>query len=419
MSTRFNKSNATENRPIEVLNIHIGKDSLWQMPADKQVASVSCPTTEVADIADAVHVALSKPLDFPGFDQAIVPGDVLALAVDQSIPALVEVVSAVVKWFCDRGVDAANIRIVLAGEGHSSPTELEADLLRCIGAAVHVERHDFDDVEKIAYVAANEESDPIYLNRVLVDADVVVPICCARPASALDYFGAFGLFPLLSNRSTRGEFYSMPRLDDPVAHAKLRSWAEQAAWWLGVVVGIEVIPAGQNQVAEILAGQLVPLEDAAQSAMASLWRTPVATSDLVVAVLEGSPTVQSWLGLARTLHTALRYVTANGTIVLATQLQETVGKGLGRLRDPHREPASIAKKLAADASDDAIAAAIILSATETNHVYLISNLRSETVESLGLGVIDEADELSRLIEQHEKCTIIDAAQFRSLELCSH
>ncbi|MEO8269265.1 MAG: lactate racemase domain-containing protein [Aureliella sp.] len=399
---------------MTALEIHFGKNSTWTLPSDERFASTLKPATTIEDWTGAVNASLSSPIDFPSLDQALVPGDQLVLAVDPATPALVEVVAATVQWFCERGTAEANVRIVLAGDGQWSSEELAERINQRSGFSIVVERHNLDEAEQVAYVAANEASDPIYLNRSLVDADVVIPISAARPRGSMDYFGPFGIFPLLSNRETRGKFHSLPSLADSHSHAQLRGWADQAAWWVGVLVGIQVIPAGDDRASGILAGQLESLEAAAQTALAEQWNQAVVDSPLVVAVIDGPPQSQSWLSVARALATAQEHVAPGGAIVLVTQLSQAVGSGLGRLRDPHQSPESIAKKLAHDASDDALAAAMLLQATSNNHVYLISSLRSDTVESLGMGVIADGTQLTRLLEQFPSCTILEAVQHRGI-----
>ena len=40
--------------------------------------------------------------------------------------------------------------------------------------------HDGEDDKKVSYLVANEAGDPVYLNRLLVDADVVLPLDVLR-----------------------------------------------------------------------------------------------------------------------------------------------------------------------------------------------------------------------------------------------
>ena len=155
---------------------------------------------------------------------------------------------------------------------------------------------------------------------------------------------------------------------------------------------------------------LDPLEAAVQEALMLEGNEELPTGALTIAFLDGAPQSQSWLGFARSLASAQRYAAPGGAIVLVTQLSQAVGSGLNRLRDPHRQSDSIAKKLATDNSDDAWAASVLLQANSSFHVYLISKLRAEIVESLGMGAIADEAQLSRLIEQFESCTIVKAAQ---------
>ena len=68
---------------------------------------------------------------------------------------------------------------------------------------VQLETHDPTDRDDLGYLAASKEGKPIYVNRVLHDADVVLPISCLRPDSALGYHGVFGgLFPTFSDEQT-------------------------------------------------------------------------------------------------------------------------------------------------------------------------------------------------------------------------
>lgn len=394
------------------LEIHFGKKSTWTLPNDPRFASSAATAPAIENWREAVDAALGEPLDFPALDQAIVPGDRLVFAIDPACPSLVEVVSHTAAWFNQRGVVEANMRIVLGGDGQWSTEELAAAIAHRSGLTIDIEQHTYEDKEQVAYVAANEASDPIYLNRSLVDAEVVIPISAARPHGSIDYFGAFGIFPLFSDRATRTRFYSLPSLVDPDQHSQLTAWADQAAWWVGALVGIQVLPLERDRVSKILSGQLDALETAAQQALTQQWSQPVQEAPVVLATIDAAPQAQSWSSVARALAAAEKKVAAGGSIVLATQLSQPVGSGLRRLRDPQMAATAIAKKLAQDPSDDALAASLILQATNAYHVYLISELRSDTVESLGVSAVADGPQLARLLEQFESCTVIEAIQHR-------
>ncbi len=400
---------------MEALELHFSKHSTWIFPQERVSASASLAVAPLHDLSDRLDEVLAKPLNFPALDQALVPGDQLVLAVDPSLPALIDVVAATANWFHQRGTAAENIKIVLGADGSWDTQRLRSAIEERCGLSLEVEQHNADNPDQLAYVAANEDSDPIYLNRSLVDADVVIPLSTACSATAFDYLGPFGLFPLLSDRATRGRFLSLPTLQDPAARNGLQAWADQAAWWVGIVVGIQIIPAGRDRISAILAGALASLDEAVQplvqpTAAVNSDLTTNSTSGLVLAVIDSPPEAQSWLAVARALDVARRFVAPSGAIVLATNLTLSIGKGLGRLRDPHQSAEAIAKKLASDSSDDALAAAVLQQISQQHHVYLISDLRSDTVESLGMGAIVEPAQFERLLDQFPSTTIVEGAQ---------
>lgn len=400
------------------VQLHFGKHCQWEL---HHRSTLTCMTGEVpatVDLHANMVAALENSLGLSSLDQVIVPGDVVALAVDPAVPSLPEAVGHVARWLCERGTAPANLKVVIASHEGGLAEVVRAGLERILGSVdldasqIAIETHDADDPQRLAYVAANEASDPIYINRTLVDADVVIPIGCTRHASHLDYLGAFSLFPLLSNRETLGMFFQLRKLEEPSQRASLQSWADQAAWWLGLLASIQVVPAAGDGVAAVFSGLMEQVESASQEAFEQLWKAEVAPSDLVVALLDNNASQQSWRGVMRSLWTATRFVKPGGTIVLCTELQADVGRPFKRLTDVHDSREAIARKLDKDDSDDALPAAVILQATADYHVYLASGLRPGIVENMGMGAIATAEQLAHLVGQHPAWAVLSSAQHR-------
>jgi nickel-dependent lactate racemase len=146
--------------------------------------------------------------------------------------------------------------------------------------------------------------------------------------------------------------------------------------------------------------------------MAMAWRVDEEPAQIVIALLEGRQSQQSWENLARALHTAKHLVAPGGSIVLCTDITKGPGAGLQKLRNVHNSPEAIARKLTHETADDALAAAVILDTTKNYHVYLVSHLKPETVEGLGMGVIQDAAQLEHLCQQHSSCAVLGSAQHR-------
>jgi nickel-dependent lactate racemase len=391
-------THSAQNIPLRFGN------NVWHLPLENN-ASIRATLPPIDDLHSEVDRALSHPIDFASVDQMIVAGDVVALAVDSNVPAIGKVVSTVAQWLIEHGVPPQNLHVVFAG--NELQAERLAAALRESGLAeVHFDRHDPDDTNGVSYLAADEEAQAIYLNRILVDADVVIPISCARSRDAIDYLGAFGIFPMFSNRETRGQLHCYARLSEPDKHQQLIDRADQAAWWLGLMVEIQVVPAVNDQVAEILCGLLSGVEEQAQLRLNQL--SDEEPCDLVIACLDYP--AQDWRQVAHALHSAARLCTPGGSIVLCTAIEEPIGPAMRRLRDGQGSADHIAKRLEKDSTEDALVAGAIFDTTKDKHVYLVSKHRHETVESLGMGVLEGEEQLVHIARQHPHYILIQSAQ---------
>lgn len=373
----------------------------------------ACGLPAVENLAAAIESALAAPLDFPSIEKAIVPGDRVVLAVDPAIPQMPDVIAGVVAYLLRHEVQANQLAIVLAGHEPDDSAGIEKALSSVSETTISVELHDADDSTRVAYVAANQEANPIYVNRTLVDAEVVIPISCARGGGSLDYLGPYTVFPRLSDRKTRGRFFSLARLENPLEREKLRAWADEAAWWTGLYVAIQVIPGYDGEVAAVLAGNPSLLEETVQRRMEAAWRTCVPESaELVMALIDGGRSQQTWDNVARAIHAARKITMRGGSIVVCTQLVREPGRALLRLSNGDRSSSSLVKQLSNDPSDDALAASVILQAVGDCHVYLYSEIASETIEALGMGAIESLGQLDHLLQQHPTLVVLGSTQHR-------
>lgn len=395
----------------ELVKLHFGEQQCWELSGVTcERVAPNVPNIATDQLAAAVGNALREPIGFPSLDTAVIPGDSVVFALDPSVPQLPEIVLAAAAWFAERGASLSNLSAVVAFPGDSAAERIRQHLEHA-GMSIEVQAHDADDSEQIAYLAANEASDAIYLNRKLVDADVVIPITCARLDSSLDGLGTFSVFPLLSNRKTRGRFYAFEKLREEEKRHELRKWSEQAGWWLGILASLQVIPGVQGGLQSILCGATESLHEATQLAMADAWTPPDQLADVVIALVDGPDYQQSWFSIARAIFSASRLARPGGSIVVCSELNTPAGNGLKKLRQTDKSAEEISRWLSNSDYDDAIAASVVLEATTDNHVYLASGLRKDTVESLRMGIVSSQEELGRLVRSLDSCIIIESAQY--------
>ncbi len=198
-----------------------------------------------------VEEGLENPRDYPPLRQAVVPGDRVVIAWDPSIADADPVVEALSGVFDKAGVESGGLTFLTPASGRK-------DLERLLPAGAVLVVHDPDDRAGMAYLATTKQGRRVYLNRLLTDADLVVPVGRLGFDSVLGYHGPWSvLFPMLSNRETirasrelvRDEG-ATPSLDHPT------SWLTESfevSWLLGTQFHVGLVP-GSSGLVEVVAG---------------------------------------------------------------------------------------------------------------------------------------------------------------------
>jgi nickel-dependent lactate racemase len=386
----------------------------------------ACLTTDLSrlsmrpidDPVAAVCAALAAPQGFPALGRATVPGDRVVVAIEDDVPQQAAVVAAVVHSLVEAGVLPEDVTILLSGNSTTREHEHISRLLDPrLAAEVHIERHDPHETKGLAYLAASKENKPIYFNRLLFDADLVLPVGCLRPGSALGYLGVHGtLFPAFSDHATQQRFRTAGASHRAVQQKRHGIEADEAAWLLGVHLMLQVVPGAGDSLLHVLAGEagLVSQQGRALCEAAWLHRLP-SSPQLVVAAIEGGDQVQTWEHFSRALYAALAVTADHGAIVLCTDLQCRPGPALQRLASESDDHVA-RREILRDRSFDALAALTLLDARSRVEVFLLSGLGEDTVEDLGLGYVSSAEQIARLSHQYSSCLLLGDAHRTMLEL---
>ncbi len=359
------------------------------------------PAGGCADVCRQTIQSLHAPLDFPPLEAAIVPGDRIALAVDPNVPQLVDVLQGVIAAIGD--TDAGAIDIVLWDE--ASEVTAKAVVAE-VGSLANVTRHDPTERASLRYLAADDAADPIYLNRRLVDADLVLPIMSARPLDKPSQQDLTGVFPALADSATR------IRHRDAFFQSEPAAMLPDIPWLLGVHLLLSVRASVAGSAAQVTAGTL----EAIGKQLTPTRRQPdefPPPAPLVIASLDGDWQQQSWTNAARAVLSATRYAGQDGTIVLWTNIDRPPQNHLANLGDmadpPPFQPTQDAEF---PPWEEEVGVAKALASVTAEHRLLIhSRLDRETVESMGVGVVDSVEELKQLSQSFSGCGLLRAAQF--------
>ena len=130
------------------------------------------------------------------------------------VPQAAQITASVVRGLIAAGIAPDGITILRSQAGVSNGAEhpcrlVEKPLDRQIPTVVH----DPCDRAGLAYLAADDNGEPIMLNRLLTDADVVLPIGCMQGAGSGGYFGIHTpLFPAFSDQTAVARFRRLDAL---------------------------------------------------------------------------------------------------------------------------------------------------------------------------------------------------------------
>ncbi len=352
-----------------------------------------------------VRRALESPLDFPPLSAATVPGDRVAIAVDEGVPCVGGVVRGAVEAFQRAGIDSEAISIVTTDleTGRLCRDELEKHSTKLPQFVVH----DPDDEVNLCLVGLTKRHEPLVVNRTIFDADVVLPIGCARDDMA-DAYG--GLFPNFSNAEAIGHYRTPANVCSPDDVAKNAKAANEAGWLIGVLMTLQVVPGTDDTVAHVVAGEPQAVARRREQLYRELWllRSPRHAS-LVIANISGGAEAQNWRNVGRALATVEPLLGEGGAVVICSNLQSPPGESLSRLIGSD-DLEKTERKILRDHSADSVPAWHVVRALGRGPVYFLSQLDSETVEDLGFAPVGDVSELARLASRHGSCAVIEDSQ---------
>ena len=367
----------------------------------------------LTDPAAGVARALDDPLNFPALSLATVPGDRIALALEPSVPQAATLVAATGNYLVEHGASPDHLAVLVTPAGGANEGDPRALLPDAWREEVTLETHAPETTGTLSLLGSNHEGKPVYMNRTLLDADLVVPIGCIRHQPTIGYYGRYGgLFPAFADVQTQSRFHKPPPASARRQHrAKQREEIDEIGWMLGTQFTVQALPGGGEQLLDVLAGDIREVFRAGSSDYAQAWTFQAPRrANLVIASISGGRDQQTWQNVARALAAASCVAADGGAIALCTELAADPGpaiSGLSRLEDREQALKNIRREHAADAAE----AIELVRATEQAKVYLLSRLDETLVEDLGIAHIDDPGDVARLARRHDSCIVLSNAQY--------
>jgi hypothetical protein len=326
-------------------------------------------------LREAISQVLEHPLDYPGLAELAYDGDCVVIALQGATKDTIDLLRAIVEQM-NRGREEP-ISITLLTDPFTA-SQLDLSALPELSLVIH----DPDAENQFACLAVGVNDQPLYVHRLLFDADVVIPVGCLGPQQDLTVDDC--IFPFFGRRDNLNSFAEQAAAD---RRADVRHVNDQ----LGTFFAIQLVLGPGDAVQAILAGERQAVLEAARQRLANDWAVTVkATADLVVATLESQTSEQSWDDFAQALINVVPCCDVAAPIVICSQLKRT---------PPRETRAAMVDPLPA-AEKKTVNRLVQLRQIMSEHpVFLSSNLTQAEVEEIGLGYLSATDELRRLAEK--------------------
>jgi hypothetical protein len=253
------------------------------------------PAASAGSPRELVRTAMEHPVGFGPLRTALTPDDRIAIVLDEHLPNAAELLAGVLDHLATVPILPTAVTVVTpSGESQGWVDDLPDEYAEIV-AEVHVP----GDRQKIAYLAATEDAEPIYVNRTVVEADAVIVLAGVRFAGGKTVRAADALFPALAGINPDAK----EDAEDPEPRDVL--------WKLGSALLVQIIP-GLNGIHAVVAG-LPPSAEEAQRVLAARWAVPVPEQpDAVIAVAASD----DFADLTRAMKVAVKTVSDGGRVVL-------------------------------------------------------------------------------------------------------
>lgn len=344
----------------------------WKEPQQHQLA-----LTGIA-LHEAIAQALAQPLDYPGLAELAYDGDCVVIALQAATRDSQTLLREIVAQL-NRGREEP-ISITLLTDPFTA-SQLNLAEIPELSLAIH----DPDAENQFACLAVGVNDQPLYVHRLLFDADVVIPVGCLGPQQDLSVDDC--IYPVFGRRDNLNSFREQSEND---RRADVRHVNDQ----LGTFFAIQQVLGPGDAVQAVLAGERQAVLEAARKQLKRAWAVNVeATADLVVATIESQTTEQSWDDFAQALINVVPCCDVAAPIVICSQLKRT---------PPRETRAALVDPLPAVEKKTVNKLVQLRQIMSEHPVFLSSNLTQGEVEEIGLGYLAATDELQRLAEKSSR-----------------
>ena len=293
----------------------------------------------VPDLTAEVRCALQQPIGLPPLSKIVAsyPDSPIALVVDDgSRPTPVaKILPLVLQELEDAGVQRSRITLIPAIGLHRAMTgdEIAQRVGRECLEGVHWENHDCDDLSRLENLGITSRGTPVYINKVVAQASVVISIGCIEPHIIASFGGGYkNLVPGVAGRVTVAHNHSLNctqgtfnMVGQPIENNPMRLDLEEAAGMLKPPVFIvNAVLNSMLQAVRVVAGDPIAAHREGARTSAALYGVPVSKPADVV-ITASHPMDQDLRQGVKALANTVRAVRRGGAHITLVRADEGVG----------------------------------------------------------------------------------------------
>jgi len=211
----------------------------------------------MSDMRKMITAAFGKPVNFPHISQVVYPGDRVGVAADAFVVSRPNLLAGIVAEIVSVGLDANDVTVLMLEQEQKMHEQGFRDALpKEYRKTIRVVTHNPNDPQCLAMLGVAKDDSPIMLNRVLVDADVVIPVERCEAAPGMGYFGMQSvIYPRFADAETQKRFlFSEAKRNHEKLLATLVAEVGEVAYCLGITMTVQILADYQDVIQQVIVG---------------------------------------------------------------------------------------------------------------------------------------------------------------------
>ncbi len=299
----------------------------------------------VPDLNKAILDAIRNPIGCRPLDELLRPGMKVVIVVDditratprdKILPVLLNELNRV-------GIPDSDVTVVIALGTHRYMSDEE--ILRCFGEEVvrrvRVVNHEWLDSSKLVYVGTTKNGTPVYVNKLVYEADFVVGVGSIIPHLFAGYGGGAKIIqPGVCGEKTTAYTHLLAAVEDPInllgdPDNVVRREMEEVADVVGLDFIVNVVFNGEGEVVKVVAGDMREAFREGVKVAEKIYKREIPELADIVIVNTYPAVIDYWQAIKGFVHCQLG-VKDGGTVILYTDCPDRISPIHGKVFEKYR-----------------------------------------------------------------------------------